>query len=112
MKRLDTNSKEVKTKVRDHIQEFMTPEELKETVTSIMKNDRRYDTLYHAVKYMAEGGSFLCYYTDVNIFLNSLEIIPEGKEYDDDASWRLYCHLIARDSELLIRHAKTGGTEA
>lgn len=104
--KLSTNCKEVKEKIRAHIQEFMTPEELKDSALSIMKNDRSCPTLYHAVKHMVEGGSFLCYYRDVENFLNGLGINPENKEYSDEKSWELYCHLISRDSELLIKKAE------
>lgn len=98
-----TNTKEVKKQIRAHIQEFMTPLELKANAEALI--DRQNPTLYHAVRHMAEGGSFLCYYDEVKDFLNSLGINPDNKKYSDEKSWELYCHLIARDSELLIKHA-------
>lgn len=103
MKKLNTNCKEVKNQIRAHIQEFMTPSELKANAEALI--DKQNPTLYHAVKKMVQGGSFLCYYNDVKNFLNGLGINPENKEYSDEKSWELYCHLIARDSELLIKHA-------
>ena len=106
---MNTNCKAVKTAIRAHIQEFYTPEELANEVQNLRKydNTRRFPTNYHAVKYMVEGGCFLCYYYDVQNFLNSLGINPENKEYSAEKSWNLYCHLIARDSELLIKNANS-----
>ena len=89
--------------VREHIKGYFTPEELKSNVEAIKCG--MYPTTYHALKHMVEGGSFLCYHSDVQNFLNGLGINPEGKEYDVTKSWELYCHLIARDGELLVKHA-------
>lgn len=103
---MKTNCKAVKDAIRSHIQEYYTPEELKNQADSIRRNDARfYPTYYHAVKHMAEGGCFLVYYGDVIDFLNSLGINPENKQYPEEKSWELYCHLIARDAELLIKNA-------
>ena len=101
-----TNTKEVKTKIREHIADFYTANELKEEVKAIMNNDKRiYTSVYHAVLHMVQGGCFLCYHYQVQEFLNSLDINPTNKEYDTEKSWELYCHLIARDSQLIIKNA-------
>lgn len=103
---MKTNCKAVKDAIRSHIQEYYTPEDLKKTVEGIrLNNNKYYPTNYHAVKYMAEGGCFLVYYGEVIDFLNSLGINPENKQYSEEKSWELYCHLIARDAELLIKNA-------
>jgi hypothetical protein len=102
-----TNNKEVKNAVRVHIQEYYTAQELKDQVEYIRQGSgaRLYPTVYHAVKHMVEGGCFLIYHEDVKNFLNSLGINPTNKEYDNIKSWELYCHLIARDAELIVKNA-------
>lgn len=98
-----TNCKEVKNKIREHILEYYTAKELAEQVEGI--KCRYYPTEYHAVKHMAEGGCFMIYYAEVQDFLNMLGINPDNKKYDDVESWELYCHLIARDAQLIIKKA-------
>lgn len=99
-KNTSTNRKEVKEAVRNHIFEYFTPEELLSQVNAIKCH--QYPTNYHCVKYMVEGGSFLIYNNEVVSFLNSLGINPDNKEYDTVKSWKLYCHLIARDAQLIL----------
>ena len=103
---MKTNCKAVKDAIREHIKDFYSPVELAEQVNYLVKTNRREcPTNYHAVKYMVQGGCFLCYYHQVKDFLNSLGINPQNKEYSNEKSWELYCHLIARDAELLIKNA-------
>lgn len=103
---MKSNCKAVKELVREHIKDYYDPCDLAEQVAYLMHTNRREcPTNYHAVKYMVQGGCFLCYYHDVQNFLNGLGINPENKEYSNEKSWELYCHLIARDAELLIKHA-------
>lgn len=59
-------------------------------------------TVYAAGKYMAEGGTFLIYYTDQREFLDSLGINPDGKEYSDRKVFEQYCHLIGRQVAELV----------
>lgn len=99
-KNTNTNRKEVKELVRKHILEYFTPEELK--VNAEGMKDSQHLTIYHCVKAMVEGGSFLCYFDEVITFLNSLGINPDNKDYEPQKSWELYCHLIARDAQLII----------
>lgn len=104
---MTTNYKAVKTLVREHIKDYYDPCDLKEQVEYLIRtNNRECPTNYHVVKYMVQGGCFLCYYHHVKDFLNSLGINPENKEYSDEKSWELYCHLLARDAELLIKQAQ------
>lgn len=99
-----TNCKQVKAAIREHILEHYTPAELACEVSSIMRNTPRlYPTVYHAVRHMAESGCFLCYNGDIAAFLSSLDINPTGKVYEPDESFALYCHLLARDAELIVR---------
>ena len=101
---MSTNCKRVKDAIRAHILEHYTPAELACEVKSIMRNaPRLYPTVYHAVRYMAESGCFLCYNGDIAAFLNSLDINPTGKVYEADQSFDLYCHLLARDAELIVK---------
>ena len=100
---MKSNCKEVKTAVRNHIIDYYTPEELKAEVTHLMKMGC--PTIYHAVRKMVEGGMFLIYNGDVVEFLNGLGINPKGKQYDVSDGFRLYCHLLARDAELIVKHA-------
>jgi hypothetical protein len=102
---MKSNCKEVKTAVRNHIADYFTPEELKEQATHLMKTHRDCPTIYHAVRHMAEGGCFLIYNGDIVEFLNGLGINPKGKQYDVADSFKLYCHLIARDAELIVKKA-------
>jgi hypothetical protein len=57
---------------------------------------------------MAKGGSFLIYHGDVKNFLNSLGINPENKEYSDDKSWLLYCHLCGQAVERVCKAQEKG----
>lgn len=53
-----------------------------------------------------EGGGALIYHGEVKDFLNSLGINPTNQEYTDDKSWRLYCHLVAREITKLVEGVK------
>lgn len=96
-----TNNATVKAAIRAHIMDYFTIDELAETVRIV--KCRTYPTVYHAVKHIVEAGGFLIYHAEVAQFLNSLGINPQNKEYDTAESWKLYCHLIARDSQLLLK---------
>lgn len=100
---MTTNNKIVKAKIREHINDYYTPSELKAEVEALKKYT--YPTDYHVVKLMVENGCFLCYHNDVKNFLNGLGINPTNKEYDSQKSWELYCHLIARDAQLILKNA-------
>ena len=101
-----TNTKIVSNKIQEHIKEYYTIEELKEQVKAL-QTPREYKcfthtaSIYEALVEMVEGGCFLVYNSDVQEFLNSLGINPEGKEYDVQKSWDLYKHLIVREGAKL-----------
>lgn len=101
---MKSNCAAVKKMIRDHINDYYTPEELKNQVYALIDHNRIF-TVYHALRYMVEGGCFLVYNYQIKQFLNGLGINPEGKEYDTQKSFDLYCHLIARDGELLVKKA-------
>ena len=94
-----TNSKAVRELVKAHILETMSAEDIKATIKNLQYNNQ---SVYFAGKEMVQGGSFLCYYTDVVDFLNSLGINPENKEYSNAKSWELYKHLIASEIEKIV----------
>lgn len=93
-----TNCKQVSMMIQKHINEYYTVEELKEQVSVFTY----LPTTYHAIIEMVQGGCFLIYYEEVKDFLNSLGINPSNKEYDDQKSWDLYKHLIAREGVKMI----------
>src|SRR5690606_30728988 len=64
-------------------------------------------TPYQAGIDFAEGGSLLVYYGDVQDFLKLVTDWHEGDpEYDDEKSWKLYCHLVAREMAKLYERAR------
>ena len=106
-----TTNKLVTNELRDHIlsyfeyevsdnqTEFNTLNALKEQIRYMQNsNESDYDTAYRLV----QGGQFLIYYQDVTEFLNSLNINDKNKTFTDDQAWRLYCHLLARETVKLI----------
>jgi hypothetical protein len=78
----------------------MTLEDLKANVKALQWGNK---TEYQALKELVEGGSFLCYHSDVKDFLNTLDINPKNKEYSDDESWTLYINLLAMNGEKLLK---------
>lgn len=100
---MKSNCKAVKDKIRKHIKEFYTPDELIEQVNFLKCST--YPTDYHVVYHMVKSGCFLiCNHSIVN-FLNSLGINPKNKEYNVQKSFELYCHLLARDAQLILKNA-------
>ena len=104
---MKTNTKIVSSKVKVHIMGFYD-DDIK-TFENDMKavfGMNETPTVYHAIAYMVQGGSFLIYYSEVKDFLNGLGINPENKEYSDEKSWELYKHLIALNGEKLLKVKK------
>ena len=100
MKKLKTNSNEVRKAVQEHILKYYTIEELKNQL-DYMSGGHYQHTIYRSAYSMVQGGCFLIYYEDIKDFLNSLGINPENKEYADEKSWELYKHLVAINAERL-----------
>lgn len=96
-----TNCKEVQDKIKEHILEYYTVEELRDNADALKYGG--VCTYYHAIKNMAQNGDFLIYYTEVSDFLNGLGINPTGKEYDNEKSWELYKHLVALNGKKLLK---------
>ena len=94
---MNTNCKAVRDAMKEHVISFFEADN--ENAASVLCDQARsmiyrdLPTTYHTGRHMAEGGSFLIYHGDVKNFLNSLGINPKNKEYSDDKSWSLYCHL-------------------
>jgi hypothetical protein len=104
MKKLSTNSNEVRKAVQEHIISYY---ENIDDLKAEVENLKGYNTIYtdyQAGAYMVQGGSFLCYYSVVKDFLNGLGINPDNKEYTDEKSWELYKHLIALNIERLVNN--------
>ena len=101
MKKLNTNSNEVRKAIQNHILDTYNIDDLKSEVENLKGYNTIY-TDYQAGAYMVQGGCFLCYYSDVEDFLNGLGINPENKDYTDEKSWELYKHLIAINIERLV----------
>lgn len=104
-----SNTTEVRSKVRDHILEYFTKDmgwnddnavaNLKEQLKSLdyMLTD------YAKGKYMAEGGTFLVYYHDIEQFLKTLDSNNSDKNYSNANTWELYQHLVASEVEKIVR---------
>ena len=99
---MKTNSRVVENKIKEHILDTMSLEDLKANVEGLL-GSRDCLTIYHTIKYMVQGGCFLCYYHQVNEFLDSLDINPFNKKFSDEKSWDLYKHLIARVGEKMLK---------
>lgn len=102
-----SDSKEVRTKVVEHIRDFIDPSEyncktLHEAIVSqldAMYEHRDY-TMYRTAKRWVEGGAFECYYYDVRAFVDSLNLNNSGKRtFSNDEVWAMYVHLLARELE-------------
>lgn len=116
-KKLRTNSKEVKERVRKYIletvhddkeQEYKTFEEaakkLKKEfnrVANFPNNIKRIPNNVDRFKDYLQGVPFWfpVYNSDVEDILNGFGINPEGKEYPSDKMWNLFALLIYREIE-------------
>lgn len=117
-----TTAKPVVEAIRKHIMDeferqavdntyYKEPDEPEQTAIEMLvgqidymkHNDR---TTYQTAIDWVEGGSLLIYHYEVKDFLNDLGINPTGKEYSDEKSWKLYCHLVAREMTKLYEGAK------
>ena len=117
MKKHKTNSKHVKELVRTYIletvhdnkeEEFETFEEAAKHLKSEFErakgyewNLKRYPNVVDRFLDYLQGMPFYfpAYVHNVEDFLNSLGINPEGKEYESDKMYNLYALLIYREIE-------------
>ena len=103
-----STAKEVISKLQAHILDSFTPEDFDtETPEQALASQIAYmrhgsNTNYQTALDLVDGGTFLIYYGDVEKFLNSLGINPEGKEYDTQKVWHTYRHLLAREISKLV----------
>jgi len=114
-KKISTNSKEVKTAIKQHILEcvydesentYKTFEEAKSRLIS--EFERAAGHPYNLKKFPNEQERFADYMGGIPFwfefetykieeFLNGLGINPEGKKYDSNKVWQLYTYLIFRE---------------
>jgi len=105
---MKSTTKSVKQAINMHILEQFTPDVFGGTLTLEnlkyqLESFCHMPTDYAKGVYMAEGGTFLIYYSEQRDFLNSLGINPDNKEYSDDKVFEQYCHLIGRQIAELVR---------
>jgi hypothetical protein len=98
-----TNNKEVKQIIREHILDCCDNdiEVLKGNLKAV--SHRGLQTVYSQGKELVQSGCFLCYYTDVNRFLETLPTYDENRKVDDEKNWELYKHLIGRECESILK---------
>jgi hypothetical protein len=92
--RAEYQNKQWTRTVGDRTVPYTAHELLNEQIQAMKYGDK---TTYQTALDYVEGGSLLVYYYDVQQFLDGLGINPTGKEYTNEKSWRLYCHLVARE---------------
>lgn len=97
---MKSNCKEVKEKIKNHIFEYYTKEELKESANALIYNDK---SLYNAGVEMVEGGNFLIYTEDMKSFLDTLHLNNNSnKTFNNIDIENMYKHLIAREIQNII----------
>ena len=105
----NSNRKEVKEKIQNHILEYYedddNPEEAFVKQMEAMK-DNSHPTPYSWGRELAEGGNYLIYNEDMNEFLDKLKINPKGKKFKEDQSFKMYVNLVARESANLYEKLK------
>ena len=95
-----SNCKEVKEKIREHIGEYYTKEDLKKEVENLMYKR----SIYNAGVAMVEGGCFLIYYEDIRSFLNSLDLNnSKNRSFSDVQCWDMYKYLVSREIEKIVK---------
>ena len=104
-----TNSKEVKTQIREYVLEQFSKDSgwdtddklanLKEQIAAMVYPGQNEN---QAARALVEGGTFHIYHQDAADFLNGLGINPEGKEYTGEQSWELYINLLSREIVALV----------
>lgn len=76
------------------LENYSTPQDMQDQLNAIKHHDM---SDMQAAREFIEGGSLLCYHSDVKDFLNSLDINPDNREYSNQQSWDLYIELCARE---------------
>lgn len=98
---MKSNCKEVRAKIKEHIIDTY-PEFNDFKINADNAYWGRYPTTYNKVYEMVQGGCFLCYYHQVIEFIKTLNLNNSEAKYDAEDTWRLYCHLIAREGAKIL----------
>ncbi len=77
-----------------------------EYINNYGANDFSWRTPRRVLIKLVEGGSFDCYYSQVNDRLTEWGLNPE--RYPDEKNWETYTNLISRDGERLYNKIKKG----
>lgn len=109
---MKTNSKEVKTKVLNHIIEFVEEWDNADTIKNkvidqidYMKNTR--EDIYQTCIRLVQGCTFLIYDEDIREFIDSLELNNNSnKKFDNMQVFNMYCMLLARELETIYNSSK------
>jgi hypothetical protein len=108
-----SNVLSVKKKIQDHILAHYNPREYGvRSKTSALKmqvqavSDRSTPTDYHRGLKLAQNGEYLISYYDKRKYLESLNINPKNKKFDDYKVDHTYNHLIAREIDSLTKKGK------
>lgn len=95
-----SDCKEVRAKIKEHIvEQYPKFEDFKADADAL---HYVYRTNYGTVYTMVQNGNFLCYYHQVIEFIKTLNLNNSETEYDAEKTWRLYCHLIAREGAKIL----------
>lgn len=109
---MKANSKEVKTKVFNHIIELVEEWDNADTIKNkvidqidYMKNTG--EDIYQACIRLVQGGAFLIYDEDIREFIDSLELNNNSnKKFDNMQIFNMYCMLLARELETIYNGSK------
>lgn len=99
-----TTAKAVTSKVQQHILGYFGESDGWDSENPVTNLKQQmdvmvYDTkpLYQGAKELVEDGCFLAYHSQVNQFMDSLDINDKQINYTDEQTWDLYVHLLARE---------------
>lgn len=105
---MKSNSKEVKTKVLNHIIDYIDEWDNGETIQEKVIDQVNHcmnhnnDSVYHTCIRLVEGGSFMISSYEQRQFINSLNLNNNSnKVFDDMQVFKMYCLLLARELETI-----------
>ena len=97
-----TNNKKTIEKIKNHILNYYTKEDLKKEVENLKGWGGVY-TDSQALKKMVDGGCFLCYYWEIKEILRDwLENLYNDK-IEDESAWNYYREKIALIGAKIIK---------
>ena len=92
-----SNRKEVSANIQAHIKDYYdSPEDFVNQMEAM--KDSRHPTAWSWGQEYARGGGYLIYNSDMEDFLNTLNINPKGKKFNDEQVFNNYTSLIGRES--------------